>query len=363
MYDLFDNVPATDQGKVILPQFIYLKGALSRDLMKVTSYYQNNVTSVGNDHLLVKLLLNLNVSMKRELQNYVDTVSDVGMQTASLLRLTTPLNYGKVFSPGPFYGKGCSEIILVHDEPFDVYAARRNWRELRPVVVHRHPFTDTSMARPTGRAVSGESGLVVVSINLPMLAVQWRGWWAEERQPDPSLAAKRTHQFVSMYPLTNMAYSHLDIAIFNRMATLYNLDEPADFTKAHPFFLVDRSDELDNFLEKQIELLRRKPLIFDQVLLNIPAITAADLSIAMRLPDVVPTRQIKWGLIIARLPLVRFLVQLNALHENHKNRWYLNRLRTALKAIRVDRVLESTLPLDVLRDIDDFIVSEIEPYL
>jgi hypothetical protein len=363
MYDLFDEDRQIDQGRVTLPQFMYLKGSITREVQKVVDYYQENVTSVPNEHLLVKLLLNLNVSMKREPQNYVDTVAEVGQQTCSMLRIATAANYGRVFSPGVFYGKSVTEIIIAHDTEFNVNEALVNWRELRPIQVLRHPFTDINLARPVGKYGTEEAGIAVIAINLPMLAIQWRGWWGEERQPDPSVPARRTHHFVSMYPLTNMLYSHVDMAIFNRMLNLYMLDDVAPFKRVHPFYVYDYTDRLDEYLDKEIELLRNKPMTFDHTVSAIPAIFSPDLRRVVKLPDVVPTRQIVWALLIARIPLIRFLVQLNAFTENKRNQGYLNRIKRDLQRMRNDHTLEASMPHDLVRDIDDAIHRDIEAYL
>lgn len=363
MYDLFEGEREIDQGRVIIPQFMYLKGALTREVAKVVTYYQTWPTTLPNEHLLVKLLLNLNVSMKRELQNYVDIASEMGYQVASQLRLTSSVNYGRVFSPGVFYGRACSEILIAHDSPFDIYDADVNWRELQPIVVHRHPFTDLNLARPMGEGNKHEPGIAVISINIPMLAVMWRGWWRDERKPDPSQPARRTHHFLSMYPITNMLYSQTDIALFNRMVALYDLEDVAPFKRLHSFFTYDYTDRADEYLEKQLELLRRTPMTFDHMLSAIPSLFAKDLREASQLPAVIPTRQVVWGLVIARIALVRFLVHINAYTENAKNRGYLNKIRQSLGRVRIDRVLETTLPNDVLQDVDRTIHRDIESYL
>lgn len=363
MYDLFDNPPDVNYGNVLLPEFVYIKGAFIRDITKITQYYHRFVTSVPNEHLLVKLLLGMNVSMKRELENYVDVVKDQLGFIANSHRLTSSLGYGKVFSPGVFYGNRTSEIIIADDTEFDIQAAWRNWRELQPVTVLRHPFTDVSMARPIGRHYeSRESGIAVISINIPMLALQYRAWYTQEKHIEGTTSLGTKH-FVSMYPITNMVKSHLDIAIFNRMVNLYFLEEVAEYKKAYPFYILDQSLKLDNVLEKQLEILRRRPLNFDQVINAVPAVTKPHLVDVMRLPKVIPTRQVKWGLTVARLPLIRFLIDLNQFNNVSRNRMYLNRLRNSLRAMRNDKTLEHSLPHDIYRDIDDMIHRDIAPYV
>lgn len=363
MFDMFDAEPTVYTGTVLPPQFIYVRGALTRDIERVVQYYRQSATWVDNTHLLVLILHNLNVSLRRSTLRYVDTVRDVMSQTANQLRMSNSLGYGKVWSPGVFYGKHATEIIIADDSEFDITSAVERWRDLRPVRVLRHPFTDMSIPRAIGRNYDGtESGIAVISVNIPMLALQYREWCREERVGSSGVAM-RTHQFVSQYPLTNLAYSHVDIAVFNRMAALFYLEPVAPWRRIHPFYLQDLSETLDIALEKELALLRRKPLTMDQVLSVIPNITTATLRDTMRLPQVVPTRQVRWGLTIARLSLIRFLVNLNADMPAAKNRGYLNRLSLTLRAIRNDRGLSNILPQPLYLDIDNMIHRDIEQYL
>jgi len=363
MLDMFDKDPTIQTGSIILPQFIYVRGALVRDIERVVQYYRESATWVDNSHLLVLILHNLNVSLRRSTQRYVDTVRDTMSQVANMLHMTNSLGYGRVYTPGVFYGQHATEIIIADDSEFDIADAVLKWRDLRPVRVLRHAFTDLSLPRGIGRHYGGrESGIAVISVNIPMLALQYREWFLSEREGS-SGAAKRTHQFISQYPLTNMLYSHVDIAVFNRMAAMYYLDDVAPWRKCHPFYLQDLSDTLDPVLERELAMLRRKPLSMDQVVNIIPAITSPTLRDTMRLPAVVPTRQVRWGLTIARLPLIRFLVNLNAGAPSSRNRGYINKLAITLRAIRNDRGLSNVLPPALYHDIDDMIHRDIERYL
>lgn len=362
-FDLFDESPVVQQGKVIPPQFAYVKAGLLREIQKVYSYYHSRVTFVNNSHVLVRLIKSLPISMRRDPQNYVDVVNDLAPQVCNSLHITNSLGYGRAFTPGVFYGKSVTEILIMDETPFDPYQALANWRMLKPIRVLRHPFTDMSMPRAMGDYHGTERGIAVIAINVAMLAIQYRGWYREERQPDPSMPARRTHQFMSMYPITNMVGSHLDIAIFNRLVGHYLGEEVQPYHKSHPIYLIDHTEKMDDVLLKELTILRRRPLTFDQILDAVPAIASSDLRVVMRMPSVVPTRQVKWALTVARLPLIRFLVQLNYDTENPKNRYYLNRLKQQLHAMRVDRTLDQILPLDVTQDIDNMIHRDIQAFI
>lgn len=362
-FDLFDASPVALQGRSIPPQFQYIHTGMLREIQKVVAYYRNHVTQVDNRHLVVRILLSLAVSMRRDPQNYADVVSDFTAQLCGMLHITGSLNYGRVFSPGVFYGPNCTEIIVSDDTEFDAVQAARDWQQLKPIRVVRHPFTDLNYARCDGRYQSKETGVAVIAINIPMLAIQYREWFIQEYKRDPKGIHHRTHQFVSMFPLTNMLESHLDLCLFNRMSALYRGDDVAPYQKAHPFYVIDYTPKVDDVLQKELTILQRRPLTFGQIVESVPAISVPTLLDVMRLPSVIPTRQVKWALLIARLPLIRFLVQLNYDADNPKNQAYLNRLKIQLHAARTDRVLEAVLPNNIVMDIDDMIHRDIEAFI
>lgn len=363
MIELFDRPTTIDYRQITLPQFVYLKGNLKRDLIKVESYYRTWVTSIKNEHLLVRLLLGLNISFKRDLQNYVDVIRDNLGLFCNALKITNSLGYGRVFTPGVFYGMHTSEIIISDETPFDVYDAFKHWRDLKPIRVLRHPFTDLNMALPRGREYeSPEYGIAVIAINIPMLALMYRAWRNYEAQQNRE-ASYGVRHFIAMYVLPSMVSSHFDISLFNRLVSIYFKEDVATYEKAHSFFTIDRTDEIDNYLKKEIDILKRRRLTFDELLNIVPCVTSNNLYELMRLPEVVPTRQVKWGIMVAQLPLLRFLLDIDHETSSGKNSFYLSRLRTWLRVVRTDRILENVLPRDILTDIDNMIHRDIEKYL
>lgn len=362
-FDLFDASPVALQGRSIPPQFAYVHTGMLREIEKVAGYYHHHVTQVDNRHLLVRLLLSLAVSMRRSPQNYADVVSDFAGQVCAMLHITSSLGYGRVFTPGVFYNRMTTEIIISDETPFDADAATASWQSLRPIRVLRHPFTDLSYGRCDGQYPQMEQGIAVIAINIPMLAIQYRAWMINEYRTNPKGIHHRTHQFVSMYPITNMLQSHTDIALFNRMSAMYRGTDVAPYRKSHPFYVIDYTDKLDDVMQKELTMLQRHPLTFAQIMESVPAISEPTLLDVMRSPYVIPTRQIKWALLLSRLPLIRFLVQLNYDADNPKNNAYLYRLKIQLHAARTDRLLETILPRDVMMDVDDMIHRDIEAFI
>lgn len=362
-YDLFQSEPVTNQGRVILPEFLYLKGQITRQIARIEEYYRGYVTDVPNEHLVVRFLLSLNANPARDLRSYADRVADIGFVFSNTLGMTSSINYGRAFTPGVFYGKKTTEIIIAHTDEFDYTDVDQNWRTARPIVVHRHPFTDMGMGRCDGNYESREAGLAVISINLAMLAVQYRAWLRDEGVIHGTGVNRRIHQFVSMFPITNMLQSHVEIALMNRMIAYAMYDDVAAYRRVHPIGVHDFTDRVDSYIVKELQLLERKPLNFDQVVDSIPALEGRSLRQVLHLPNMASTRQVIWALILARLPILRLLLRLNALTDRHQNSWYIQRLSVWLRAFQSDKTLQGRLPLNILHDVDEMIHRDISTYL
>jgi hypothetical protein len=362
MHTLFDSVPAATRGIVRVPEFLYVKGGMSRDMAKVMDYYHGNVFAVNSGHFLIRLIQSMNVSMNRDYQSYVDVAEDRGLDLAMSLRMTSSISVGQVFTPGVFYGKNIDEVIISVDTPFDVDDAVRRWRELEPIKVIRHPFDDINLKVPEGNYESDINGIAIITVNIPLLMLQYRRWFEVEKSINPD-ADRTINQFVAMYPLPNMLPTHLDIAIFNRLSTIHRGEQPAKFERENKMYITDFTSKLDNVLEKQLQILRNKRFAFDQILLSVAMVNQDSLFQSMELPKVARTRQVNWALTLARLPLIKFLLKLNEESNNQDNKFYLNRIRVALRTIRNDRSLRGALPRRLLIEVESGIDSEIRTYV
>lgn len=357
-YELFKHPDTVDRGDLQMGGFAQVKQALVKNLEDLSAYYSNHNYNVPNEHLIVKMLLSLSSSMDKSNVDYVNSVYDLLARICPHFKITSPTSYGVIHDKGQFYNLETSEIYISDERIFDISSAAANWTKLRPIRILYHPFTDTGIGRLNGKYETQETGYVVISINIPMLALQYKMWVENERDFNGSVAG-RTHQFVSKYPITNMMYSHLDWVLFNRMNAIYFGDELAPYTHEHPIKLLDVTDKLDDVLSKELAVLLRKPMSFDEMANGIPMITSKNLRSLARPPHGAVTRQYKWAVAMARLPLLRFMVNVAKESNATQNRSYTNRLRTQLNVLKQDKGLENILPSDFYTELWFYVQSEI----
>jgi len=352
MYSLFQNYDQKEYGIVRLTEWKYMHDCLRRNLVAILEYYQNTSVSVASDHLLVQLLQSIAIPHSLSIERYYANIAPLALTLAFPFHLTSPISTGRPFN-GVFYGKGNREVIIAVDEYFDPVIADKNWRALTPVKVLRHPFTDLRLNIPDGTVKSQEQGIVVITINIPMLAVQYRAFRREEmlRVESGVVDAERNiMQFVMMYPLSNLLMTHLDQALFNRFNHLFQ-DLPVHTGRSyHPFHLTDYSRRVTDIHKKLLGIMENSNYNFGATLAFIPGAVQNDMERAMLLPDIVPTRQVLWSLVLARLPALLFLISSAKYGAKMRNQMEVDQIVETFLRLKRQRVFESTLPGELYKE-------------
>lgn len=358
MQNLFSLMPEVHLGTFKVPQWLYVREGLQRNVAAVQAYARQNPTAVRAQHFLVRLLGAIDVSHAHNLERYYDIVDSRALNVAMALKMTSPIYPGQVFE-GEFYGWGNREILIAHNTDFDPYEAHQNWQSLAPIQVLRHPLSDLGLPILDGvKNFGSEKGLVVLLINIPLLAVQYRAFSQDDDRYNQDLpgSMRTVEQFLRMYVLPNMLASHLDLAIFNRISCLQAHQPVGHSTYRHPFFLPDYSHRCDQVLQEVLDKLYLGSQMLPGILRSVPAVTLENMDEVMRVPQVVQTRQVLWALITARTNALSFMFKASRLGAAITNGQEVQRLRRAALSWKSDKILRSALPIDlfwqVQREID-----------
>lgn len=352
MYSLFQYDPKIEYGTVHLSEWTYLKDGLTRNLVTVLNHYRHNSYSVAADHLLVQLLQSINVPLSLSLDRYFANVNPVALSLASPFRLTSPINSGKIFN-GTFYGKGNQEVLIAVDEWFDAEKVAKDWENITPVRVIRHPFSDLELNIPNGRIKSQEQGVVVVAINIALLAVQYRSFYYAElnkQKADPTYVPGNMMQFVYMFVLPNMLGSHLDYVLFNRISNHLRHIPNHKTRPGHPMMLTDYSRQVATVQLRMLEVLKRSNYSFGATLYFLPAVVRENMERALLVPDVAPTRAVLWALILARLPALLFLIDTAKYGTRMRNQKEADEIGETLARLKRQRVFDSVLPAELYEE-------------
>lgn len=358
MQNLFHLVSPIGQGILKFPEWLYVRDGLKRSLGQVISFYRSNPMAVPSSHFLVRLLHSINVPQSQPLERYFDNVDAMALNMSMALKMTSSIYRGQVFD-GIFYGPGNTELLVAHSESFDIFHAHRNWEALAPVKVLRHARSDLGMNIPDGTNTGTESGMTVISINIPMLAVQYRAFRLNEMAKADSSTESQLSimQFIHMYVLPNMLFSHLDYALFNRIDNLRKGAPLGVSKKSHSFWLTDYSKKCDQVYNTILYKLDHIGKDFTGILRTIPIVTRNSMEELMLLPDMAPTRQVLWALVIARLPALAFLFKLLREGPGARNQSEINTIMRAMVAYKSDNLMRSMLPLELYFEVQEDIDS------
>ena len=250
MQTLLNLYSKGEYGVLRSPNWPYVRDGLKRNLSTVIRYYRRNPTAVKAQHFLVRLLQSITVPHSLTADRYYANVDAASLNISMSLKMTSAIFKGEVHR-GVFYGGDNPEILIASDESFDPIKAERNWHNLCPVTVLQHFRSDLGLNLLDGTDTSAESGTAVVKINITMLAMQYRCFRLEQTAlaEGTDYTPLTVQQFVRMYVIPNMLFSHLDVAVFNRMVKLKKGLPLGKSEKTHPFFLADMDTRADVAIE------------------------------------------------------------------------------------------------------------------
>lgn len=353
MHSFFNLKNNTQSGVLSFPDWHYVRDGLKRNLSAVLRYYRTNPMAVDSSHFLVRLLQSITVPKVLPLQRYYDNVDDRALDIAMALKMTSSIYRGQLFK-GVFYGPDNDEILIAHNAPFDVGHAHKQWKNLCPVTVLRHPRSDLGLQLPDGSDTGIESGLAVIAINVSMLAIQYRAFRLNEMAIAEEGGVERTvMQFIHMHVLPNMLLSHLDYALFNRLDNLRKGAPLGVSKKQHAFYTTDYTPKVDKVYTAVLQDLADQSQDFSGILRSIPAAVSLNMDDALKLPDLPPTLQLSWALTLSRLPALLFMFKVARLGAGTRNQSEVNRILRDALGYKSNNVFRTMLPVDLYLDAED----------
>lgn len=352
MLSLFDSPPPIAGGVLRFPQWNYVRDGMRRNVATAVQYYQSNPTAVASQNFLVRLLHSITVPQTLPTERYFDNVDAIALNTSMALKMTSAIYKGQVFN-GEFYGQGSQEILIAHDEWFDPESAHRHWTRLQPIRVLRSPHTNLGYNIPDGKRSGSETGVSVIAINVTMLCMQYRAFRmveqriAEENGGD---SQRSIYQFLRMYPLTNMLISQTDLVVFNRLHARLVGAPIGESSRRHSFYLPDYSLKLNEVQDRILQGLEKSGRNFYDTMRTVPLVFNETLADQMLWPDVAPTRQVVWGMVMGRIPLMDFLFKSAKGGPRIRNKAEYNQLVRQVRAYRSESLFKSMLSGDLLED-------------
>lgn len=293
------------------PSWNVLKTKLENNLKKATKYYKNFPTYTGNKRL-VDLVYRLLTWVEDPLPIYISKVRSERVSVASSAGITNPVNSYSDLTPY-FLGGEFKEILYSDEYDFDPYAAYREWENLKPCKFLSHPNTDISLLLNDGVSAMDGDGLVVISVDIELFAIQLKGWY-DYMKTLPDEQQYGVNRFINAYPITGSLESYMHVSMFNILHNEFKGYESKDGTTNPFFFLPELHGELVRHLIDTAGILKRKDLSYAEVLKSVSLIgDVKDLYELQRLGGIYRSSVNRWVLNYAKLPYFEFLFRHEAI--------------------------------------------------
>ena len=117
----------------------------------------------------------------------------------------------------------------------------------------------------------------------------------------------------------------------------------------HSFPIVNYGYKVDDTLRRVITTIQSKSMKFEALLRLIPTIDADDMQEALLVPDYAPTRQVFWSLILSRLSIIKFILDIGK-NSIVMNRSEINAFKRTLRELKMSHVFEASLSVNMLYD-------------
>ena len=197
-----------------------------------------------------------------------------------------------------------------------------------------------------------EQGPSVILLDLPLLACQYRLWRERELRLRPDFP-ETTRMFVASYVLPNMLPSLQDVALLNQFLNLHAGIPLSEALDPHPFYLNTRMDKMTEGVVDMLATYKNRRVEFTEFLSAIDGIHRKNLREIVALPSMPFTRQVIWALVIARLPVIQFMLDWYTETGLRYDRQEINEIRRTVQRLRSDHTLNALVSPELREQIND----------
>lgn len=328
----------------MIPQWDYIKRGIRRNREVLRNFYQMGIYHAKSEHPLVSLIYALNIPRNSPASRVYDISRARSNSLSQQIGFVSAVGKGKLFR-NVFFGGGSKEIIINNISLISPDRIVEDWKNMRPVRILRHPFSDLWGNVPDGRPTI-KDGLSYFSVDIPMLATMY---WCFQKEQD--IAEENGHaratpgQFVYAYCLANMVEDMIDHAIFNRYHSIATGTPRIEERRYHPNAFPSYSQDVDNVAPTMYQRvtqtgrrltgrLNQAKLVFSDSVLSLS-----------ELPDLAPTLQCFWALSSCRMRMLEFGF-LSMGDPRTVDPTDINLIQWSMKLQNTPLVIRNNLPID-----------------
>ncbi|QXN70501.1 hypothetical protein AGENTSMITH_97 [Bacillus phage vB_BspM_AgentSmith] len=348
--DYISRTPKT--GIIIQRDIPYLRKLYEFNVRKIEEYYLSRKFAVKNTHILSRIMEHFPTHLSYDPHRYLDFASERTMYIAKHFKFTSEMEKG-IVHPSYFFGNDGESIIMSNYDHFDMNEAVKGWKTSSVISVLKHNRNDDRMLLPLGRDDGNRSGLDIVSINIPMLALKYREFIKEQIRflEEGEDAALIKTQFISRHILPFMMKDVVDHTLLNKlMDRFYGRDVVTPKYK-HKFKLFEPTMQLDRYLDDTLKVITGRKMDFINIMRNIKLVFNEDMSELLSMSDINPTRQVRWSVFVAKLDYMIFLY--DVAYDKGMNQHYINDWKRLVERMINSNEIRKMFSFDIGKDIEE----------
>lgn len=312
-------------------QLTVLRSNAESNLRDIKQHYLNSIRAVDSDHILIQILQHLPTRLDLDDEQYYRYCHSASKLTHRALNLNTETVLSGAASKPWFYGQGITEFYIVEESDLPYrFDAKNYWRALTPVRALSHPLTGLSFNARDGSHFSKSKGFAFVSIDIGLLAVQYRHWELYNNGTETQHHPVSINQFIYQYPLVNMIEGDMDFCFFNRLRLKKGFIQENDDKAHHGLAIVDLRPMADKVWDEWLQRAQTAARRFIDLPAQIPELFADTLLERITFPDILFNRQNLGIYTLANLPYLSTLSRLsgetgskdNGSVQTQLERWY-----------------------------------------
>lgn len=299
------------RAPTVLPMFTYVMSRMNNELTKVYEYYRENFVICKSEHVLYRLLNEFSNYMHLDKHVLYKQISMRRYQWESAYGFVSAIHNGGMNRKGEMFNMHTQEVWLSVEYPnLDIEKCYNHYQMLKPVRIVSHDFTDTNLPLINGKLNSVSFGYAVTTIDIALLALQFKAWWDKNRKVIEKNLTLPMTLFINRYVLVNAISTYTDVAIFNRLHKHLKGESIPQSGKHHPFQVYDNNGLLDETLKRLNDTFIKRPADWIHYLSSIPSLEYGSYWRCVTYPDMAPTRQVKWAMVLSKLNTLEYLLDL-----------------------------------------------------
>lgn len=338
MLELLSSEILVSDGVTSFSERFYISNTYKQQVSKLIEYYHDRLARVKGQNILNQILYNIHTPYNFPDDEFIRSVSIRAPFIANHFKLTSYNSVG-IAHQGKFFGAGVDEFIIHEPSTFSITWANEYWENLRPVNILYSPKNDLDLQLLNGKASSDTTGIAVITINILMLAFQYKKYL--EVTTDTELPRDSSY-FIQRYVLPNILGKQLDYSIMNRFCNIIDVEKNDVGHFRHPITLVSYTDRVDALLSKVYDYMAGRNMTVQTALRHIPA-AIKDSQWEVQRYNLYPgSLNSNWVFALAKIKYLRILATLGGDEFFKRNRSFVNDLQRSVRYAHVERIISET---------------------